>query len=42
MKAVLGLNVSRFQADMAVATPLSSTVCRYNGSKVDVLHGTCS
>jgi len=34
MKAVLELNASRFQADMAVAMPLSSTVCRCNGSMV--------
>jgi len=36
IEAVLELDVSRFQADMAVATPLFSAVCRSNGSKVDV------
>jgi len=36
MEAVLELDVSRFQADMAVATPLSSAVGRCNGSKVDM------
>jgi len=36
IEAVLKLDVSRFQADMAVATPLSSAVCGCNGSKVDV------
>jgi len=45
IEAVLELDVSRFQADMAVAMPLSSAVCRCNISKMDMsyeLHGTCS
>jgi len=36
IEAMLELDVSRFRADMAAATPLSSTVCRCNGSKVDM------
>jgi len=36
IEAVLELDASRFQAGVAVATPLSSAVCRGNGSKVDM------